>query len=365
MPKAATIPATIPPGGTIGIIGGGQLGRMTALAAARLGYKCHIFCPEPGCPASLVSDVTTTAAYDDQQALAAFADAVDVVTFEFENIPADSVRILAEHVTVRPGWHVLDTAQDRVVEKSFFNGIGIATAPWRQVDDLAGLEAAVAELGRPSVLKTRKFGYDGKGQVKIAADTDLAQAWEAIGKAPAILEGFVSFSCELSVIVARGPDGQAECFDLVENRHKDHILDITIAPAQVDPKIAAAARKIGLDAAAALELVGLLAVELFLTADGKLLVNEMAPRPHNSGHWTQDACHTDQFEQFVRAVCGLPLGDPSRHSDAEMTNLIGDDVLSVPALLAEPGARLHLYGKTEARPGRKMGHVNRIRPRKS
>lgn len=353
----------VPQGGVIGIIGGGQLGRMTALAAARLGYKCHIFCPEPACPASQVAFATTTAAYEDKAALAAFAEAVDVVTFEFENIPADSVRILAEHVPVRPGWKVLETAQDRVVEKSFFNDLGIATAPWRAVGSLDDLTAAVAALGRPSVLKTNRFGYDGKGQVKIAADTDLAEAWEAIGKVPAILEGFVDFDCEVSVIVARGLDGKAVSFDLVENRHKNHILDVTVAPADVPAALAAEGRAIADKAAQALDLVGLLAIELFVTKDGRLLVNEMAPRPHNSGHWTMDACLTDQFEQFTRAVCGLPLGDAARHCDATMTNLIGDDILDVPALLAEPGAKLHLYGKAEARPGRKMGHVNRLFPR--
>lgn len=350
-------------GGVIGIIGGGQLGRMTALAAARLGYKTHIYCPEEACPASQVAFATTTAAYEDKEALTAFAQAVDVVTFEFENIPADSVRLLEGLVPVRPGWKVLETAQDRVVEKSFFNNLGIATAPWRAVNSLGDLEAAVAALGRPSVLKTSRFGYDGKGQVKITAATDLAAAWDSIGKVPAILEGFVDFACEVSVIVARGLDGKAVSFDLVENRHKNHILDVTIAPAGISAALAAQGRAIADQAAQALELVGLLAIELFVTKDGRLLVNEMAPRPHNSGHWTQDACLTDQFEQFTRAVCGLPLGDAARHSDATMTNLIGDDMDQVPALLAEPGARLHLYGKAEARPGRKMGHVNRISPR--
>jgi len=353
----------VPAGGVIGIIGGGQLGRMTALAAARLGYKTHIYCPEDACPASQVAYATTAAAYEDKEALTAFARAVDVVTFEFENIPADSVRLLEGLVPVRPGWKVLETAQDRVVEKSFFNNLGIATAPWRAVNSLEDLEAAVAALGRPSVLKTSRFGYDGKGQVKITAATDLAAAWNSIGKVPAILEGFVDFACEVSVIVARGLDGKAVSFDLVENRHKNHILDVTIAPAGISAALAEQGRAIADKAAQALELVGLLAIELFVTRDGRLLVNEMAPRPHNSGHWTQDACLTDQFEQFTRAVCGLPLGDASRHSDATMTNLIGDDMDQVPALLAEPGARLHLYGKSEARPGRKMGHVNRISPR--
>jgi 5-(carboxyamino)imidazole ribonucleotide synthase len=337
---------------------------MTALAAARLGYRCHIFCPEPGCPASQVAATTTTAAYEDLDALAAFARSVDVVTFEFENIPAESVRVLSAHVPVRPSWKVLEIAQDRIAEKTFFNGLGIETAPWRAVGDLDSLVAAVAALGRPAVLKTTRFGYDGKGQVKIVEGTDLAEAWASLGGAPAVLEGFVDFEREVSVIVARGPDGQAACFDVVENRHKDHILDVTIAPAPVSKALAEQAEALGLATAAALELVGLLAVELFVTRDGHLLANEMAPRPHNSGHWTMDACLTDQFEQFVRAVCGLPLGNPERHSDAVMTNLIGDDAGRWLELLAEPGAHLHLYGKAEARPGRKMGHVNRLSPRR-
>ena len=353
----------VPPGGTIGIIGGGQLGRMTALAAARLGYRCHIFCPEADSPAAQVSAAQTVAAYDDREALAHFASAVDVVTFEFENIPAESVRILADRVPVRPNWRVLETAQDRVVEKTFFNSIGIATAPWRDVPERAALDSAVTALGRPCVLKTTRFGYDGKGQTRIDPNTNLDDAWAAIGGAPAVLEGFVVFEREVSVIAARGLDGSIACFDVVENRHKHHILDVTIAPAPVSAALASAAAEIGRRAAESLDLVGLLAVEMFVTQDGRLLVNEMAPRPHNSGHWTMDACVTDQFEQFVRAVCGLPLGKPDRHSDAVMTNLIGDDVEQIPALLQEPGARLHLYGKAEARPGRKMGHVNRTSPR--
>ncbi|OIR10080.1 N5-carboxyaminoimidazole ribonucleotide synthase [mine drainage metagenome] len=358
MPAERALPA----GGTIGIIGGGQLGRMTALAAARLGYRCHVYCPEGEGPASQVAAALTTAAYEDEAALAAFAAAVDVVTFEFENIPAASVRVLERLVPVRPGWRVLDTAQDRVMEKRFFNGLGIATAPWRAVNSLAGLNQALAELGRPAVLKTTRFGYDGKGQSKIGADDDAAQAWRALNGAPAILEGFVDFEREVSVIVARGQDGATACFDVVENRHKNHILDVTLAPAALPAALAGEAQAIAAAAARALDLVGLLAVELFVSRDGRLLVNEMAPRPHNSGHWTMNACQTDQFEQLVRAVCGLPLGSPARFADAEMTNLIGDDILTVPALLAEPGAHLHLYGKAEARPGRKMGHVNRIRP---
>jgi 5-(carboxyamino)imidazole ribonucleotide synthase len=353
----------IAPGGTIGIIGGGQLGRMTALAAARLGYRCHIFCPEADSPAGQVAQ-TTVASYDDERALARFADAVDVVTFEFENIPAESVRVLSQHVSVRPNWRVLETAQDRLIEKPFFNSIDVATAPWLAVYDFAGLMHAVGELGRPSVLKTARFGYDGKGQIKIDPATDLEVAWTEMNGAPAILESFVDFEREVSVLVARGCDGKAICFDVVENRHRNHILDQTIAPAPISPQLAASAEKIALRTAEALELVGLLAVELFVTRSGRLLANEMAPRPHNSGHWTMDACITDQFEQLVRAVCGLPLGSPERHSDAVMVNLIGDEADQWLKILHEPEARLHLYGKSEARAGRKMGHVTRLQPRR-
>ncbi|HIJ37348.1 MAG TPA: 5-(carboxyamino)imidazole ribonucleotide synthase [Rhodospirillaceae bacterium] len=352
----------IGPGGTIGIIGGGQLGRMTALAAARLGLRCHVFCPDLNAPATHVAKATI-AAYDDGDALARFADDVDVVTFEFENIPADSVRILAEHVPVRPNWRVLQTAQDRREEKAFFQTLGVATAPWRPVSNRAELTTAVEALGCPSVLKTARLGYDGKGQVKIDRQTDLDQAWQMVQEQPCILESFINFDREISVIVARALDGATLCYDAVENRHRHHILDVTTAPAILSAELATQAAEFATHAAMTLELVGLLALEMFITPDGRLLANEMAPRPHNSGHWTIDACQTDQFEQLVRAVCGLPLGNPARHADAVMTNLIGDDVLQWRMLLSEPGAHVHLYGKDEARPGRKMGHVTRLRPR--
>ncbi|AVM73274.1 N5-carboxyaminoimidazole ribonucleotide synthase [Magnetospirillum gryphiswaldense MSR-1] len=353
----------LPPGGTIGIIGGGQLGRMAALAAARLGYRVHVFTPEVDSPTEQVAATATIAAYDDMKALEAFARAVDVVTFEFENIPAASVRLLTSLVPVRPSWKVLEVAQDRISEKRFFNGIGIATAPWAEINSAADLKAGVERIGRPAVLKTTRLGYDGKGQVKITAKTDLDQAWASMDGATAVLEGFIDFAGEVSVIVARGLDGGCATFDPAWNVHTNHILDTTTIPAPISQPLAERAIQVALKAAEALDLVGLLAVEMFVTKAGDVLVNEMAPRPHNSGHWTMDACVTDQFEQFIRAVCGLPLGSPDRHSDAVMTNLIGSDVDKWLDFLKEPGAKLHLYGKAEARSGRKMGHVTRIRPR--
>jgi 5-(carboxyamino)imidazole ribonucleotide synthase len=355
--------ARIGPGGRLGIIGGGQLGRMTALAAARLGIDCHVFSPDPDSPAFRVASARSCATYDDVGALARFASQVDLVTFEFENIPAESVRLLTELVPVRPGLTVLETAQERVAEKQFFTDLGAATAPWQAVPDRNALEPALAVVGRPAILKTCRYGYDGKGQVKIEWDSDLDQAWAAMRGGPAILEGFVDFALEASVLVARGVDGSMACFDVVENRHRHHILDVTVAPAPISAALHAEAQALARHAATSLRLVGLLAVELFVTREGRLLVNEMAPRPHNSGHWTMNACYTDQFEQFVRAVCGLPLGRADRFADAVMTNLIGDEAARWPELLAEPGAMLHLYGKSQARPGRKMGHVTRLQPK--
>jgi 5-(carboxyamino)imidazole ribonucleotide synthase len=356
------LPAPLPPNSTIGIVGGGQLGRMTALAAARLGYRSHILSEEPESPAGLVAAAETVGSFNDEATLAAFAAAIDVATFEFENVPAETAAFLAARVPVRPGAKALAIAQDRLKEKTFINDIGIGTAPFRAVPERAALDAAVAALGRPSVLKTVRLGYDGKGQVKIEAATGLDAAWAAMGGSDGILEGFVDFEREISVVVARGVDGKMAAFDAVENRHVNHILDTTIAPAPISIDLAAKAQGIARHIAESLDLVGLLAVEMFVTRDGKVLVNEIAPRPHNSGHWTMDACVTSQFEQFVRAVCGLPLGDAARHSDAVMKNLIGDAVDDWHRILAEPGAKLHLYGKREARPGRKMGHVNRLYP---
>jgi 5-(carboxyamino)imidazole ribonucleotide synthase len=356
-------PGALPPGAVIGILGGGQLGRMTALAAARLGYRTHIFCPDEDPPAAQVTPLFTRAEYGDRNALTRFARAIDVATFEFENIPVIGPTTLAALVPVLPGPDVLATCQDRVREKSFLNGVGVATAAWRAVEAEAGLAEALEKIGVPAVLKTTRLGYDGKGQARLHGSGDAASAWRAIGGGPAILEALVDFACEISVVIARAADGRTASYVPVENRHKHGILDETVAPARVAPAIAAEAERIAGLVASRLGLVGVLAIEMFVTRAGAVLVNELAPRPHNSGHWTIDACAVSQFEQLVRAVCGLPLGDPARFSDAIMKNLIGDEIDAWPALLAEPGARLHLYGKAHARPGRKMGHVTRLKPR--
>jgi len=350
----------VPPGGTIGILGGGQLGRMTATAAAALGYRCHVYAPDADSPAAQVCAAATVAPYDDADALTRFAAAVDVVTFEFENIPYESVRLLAERVPVRPGWNALRVTQDRVTEKDFLRGIGVPTADYRAVSDSAALAEAVAAFGGQGILKTTRLGYDGKGQVRLDGTLTAEDAWARMGGPEGILESVVDFACEISVVIARGLDGEIAAFVPVENRHRNHILDRTIAPAAVADEIAAEADRIARRVVEALGLVGLLAVEMFVTRDGRVLVNELAPRPHNSGHWTIDACVTSQFEQFVRAVCGLPLGSPARLCDAEMTNLLGDDIEQWPELLRDPQAKLHLYGKAEPRPGRKMGHVTRL-----
>ncbi|MBM3534674.1 MAG: 5-(carboxyamino)imidazole ribonucleotide synthase [Alphaproteobacteria bacterium] len=351
----------LPPGSTIGMMGGGQLGRMTALAAAELGYRVHVFTPETDSPCAQVCDKATVADYSDTAALDAFARAVDVVTLEFENLPADALDRLTKTKPVRPSASVLRVAQDRLLEKEFCRRLGIGTAPYRQVDSLADLGRAAAEIGRPVVLKTRRLGYDGKGQVKLAAGAPLDAALEALKGAPAILEGFIDFVLEVSVIAARAVDGSVLAYPVVENRHENHILATTIAPAAVSPKVAAEARRIATALAEALDVVGLLAVEMFVTRDERVLVNELAPRPHNSGHWTIEGCPTSQFAQLVRAVTGLPLGAVEPFTPAEMRNLIGDAVHDWPRLVAEPAAHLHLYGKAEARPGRKMGHVTRLK----
>lgn len=352
------------PNATIGVFGGGQLGRMTAMAAARLGYRCHVYAPDADGPAAQVSTASTVADYDDAAALEDFAGAVDVATLEFENIPVEAVRRVANITPVYPQAGILEITQDRAREKSFCAQIGVATASWAEVKDSDSLERAVESIGRPAVLKSARFGYDGKGQAGIETTTDLSHALRSVGAERCVLEGWVDFACEISVIVARAGDGAMATWPAAENHHVRHILDTTIAPARVSGEVADRADGIARQIASEIGLIGLLAVEMFVTRDGDVLVNELAPRPHNSGHWTIDACATSQFEQLVRVVCGLPLGSTERHSDAVMKNLVGDEVDSWPNLLAEAGARLHLYGKAETRPGRKMGHVTRLSPRK-
>ena len=350
--------------GTIGIVGGGQLGRMSAMAAARLGFRCHILTPERDSPAGLVSAGVTLGEYEDHAALRAFAAAVDVITFEFENVSAEGLDLLASLRPVRPSVAALRVSQDRIAEKSFLNAAGAPTAPWRAVESLAALEAAAGALGYPCILKTTRLGYDGKGQALLRGPDALAAAFEALAPKPLVLEGFVDFACEISVVVARGLDGTVSAFDVVENSHRDHILDMTLAPARIDAALAAQAQALAVRVAERLDLVGVLAVEMFVTADGRVVVNEIAPRPHNSGHWTIDACPASQFEMHVRAVSGLPLPLASRHSDAVMKNLVGEAEFALwPEILAAPGLIGHSYGKAEARAGRKMGHVTRLFPR--
>jgi len=351
----------IPPGSVIGVLGGGQLGRMLALDAARLGYRCHIFEPAADCPAGHVA-AHTAAAWDDRRALEDFAGAVDVVTLEFENVPVAALDFLSGLKPVRPGGEALKIAQDRALEKAFLNKAGVETAPWAEVAHVEELEAALGRLGQPAVLKTARFGYDGKGQAVIRPGDKPAQAWAAIQGQRSVLEGFVEFALEVSVIAARTPAGEIRCYEPVENRHRDGILHKTLAPAPIAADVAERAVETACKVISAMDYVGLLAVEMFVMPDGRVLANEIAPRPHNSGHWTIDGCVTSQFEQTVRAICGLPLGETARLGAVEMENLIGDEVERWPAILSEPNASLHLYGKAEIRPGRKMGHVTRVRP---
>ena len=354
------------PGSTIGIIGGGQLGRMSAQAAARLGYRTHIFAPEFDGPASQVASAITVGDYTDLPLLERFARAVDVITFEFENLPADSLALLESLKPVRPGPKILAISQDRLLEKQFLNDSGIATAPWAPVSSEDDLTAAAARLGLPAVLKTTRLGYDGKGQAMLREPADLPAAFERLAPKPLVLEGFVDFAAEISVMAARGTDGTIVTYDAVENRHKHHILDLTFAPAPMPLAVLEEAQRIARLIAEKLELIGLLGVEMFVTAGGTLLVNEIAPRPHNSGHWTMDACPCSQFEMHIRAIAGLPLPPATRHSDAVMKNLIGpEDIALWPRILATPGLIPHHYGKTEARTGRKMGHFNRLFPKGS
>lgn len=350
----------INPGATIGIIGGGQLGKMLAVAAARLGYRTHVYTPEKDSPAQQVASVTTVADYADTKALSQFAKSVDVVTYEFENIPHASLSLLEKTVTVSPSADILRLSQHRAREKDFLNQAGVKTAPFMLVRSAAEVKQARLKIGAPGILKTAEFGYDGKGQVTIQKNTNADQAWAALSTKEAIYEGFIDYAMEISVIVARNEISGMAAYPPVQNIHKNHILDTTIVPAP----LAKSVRKKAIDAAfaiaKALNLRGLLAVEMFVTKKGDILVNEIAPRPHNSGHWTIDACATSQFEQTVRAICGLPLGSTRRLQNAIMKNLIGEEVNLWYDYLQEPDTKVHLYGKTEIRPGRKMGHITQL-----
>ncbi len=345
---------------TIGILGGGQLGRMLSVAASRLGLKTHIFEPSANPPAAHVADAVTTASYDDHAALQAFAQTVDVITYEFENIPTSALDLLESLKPIHPGRRALATSQDRLTEKEFLQSLGLQTAPIATVDNAADLDAAIATIGAPAILKTRTMGYDGKGQARIKSADDAAQAIADMAGAPAILEGFVNFSHEVSIIGARDADGAVACFDPGENVHVDGILSTTTVPAKLTPSQRTDAVLIAASILNALDYVGVMGVELFVTPEG-LIVNEIAPRVHNSGHWTQNGCTIDQFEQHIRAVAGWPLGDGSRHSNVVMENLIGDDMDRVPDL-AKTTAAIHLYGKADVKKGRKMGHVNHVKP---
>ncbi|MEI4486037.1 5-(carboxyamino)imidazole ribonucleotide synthase [Frigidibacter sp. MR17.14] len=351
--------APLAPGATIGILGGGQLGRMLAVAASRLGLKAHVYEPGANPPAAEVAHAVTTAPYEDEPALRAFAASVDVITYEFENVPTSALDILESLRPIRPGRRALAVSQDRILEKTFLNGAGLATAPWASVEFPDDLAAAVERIGAPSILKTTRMGYDGKGQARILDAAEAAAALATLEGAPAILEGFVDFSREISVIAARGLDGAVTAYDPGENVHRDGILHTTTIPARISASQRSDAVLIAAKILTQLDYVGVMGVELFVTPQG-LLVNEIAPRVHNSGHWTQNGCTIDQFEQHIRAVAGWPLGDGARHTDVVMTNLIGDDVAKVPDYARDPDVAIHLYGKAQARPGRKMGHVNRV-----
>jgi 5-(carboxyamino)imidazole ribonucleotide synthase len=361
--------SSLKPGDSIGILGGGQLGRMMALAAARLGLRCHIYAPEPNNPAYDVAAKYNVGAYDDEAALRSFAASVQCVTYEFENVPARTVEILAGRVPVRPGAKALAICQDRVLEKQLARDLGAKTADFLAVHSLDGLITAIATIGTPSILKTRRFGYDGKGQFVIKKADDAASAWAAVAGSPCILESFVPFKREVSVVAARGLDGAIKAFPVTENEHREQILRRSVVPANIHPVTAKAAVEIAGKIATAMDYIGVFAVEFFVVGAGEneaaetesVYVNEIAPRVHNSGHWTLDGASTSQFEQHIRAISGLPLGATAPLSArVEMTNLIGDDVLAWKNLMAEPDAQLHLYGKGEPRPGRKMGHVTRL-----
>jgi 5-(carboxyamino)imidazole ribonucleotide synthase len=352
------------PGATIGVLGSGQLGRMFAIAARRMGYRVHTFSPDLDTPTGQIADLEVVAPYDDLDAVAKFARRVSVVTFEFENVPAPTAEAAASCGPVRPSGAILHTTQQRIREKAFLKSAGLPMTPYRDVHTPEDLEQAVADLGVPAVLKTAAFGYDGKGQFLIRSRDQLAEAWDAIGRQEAVLEAFIDFEREISVVAARGEDGQFVHYGAIENQHSRHILDVSIAPARVSPQVSDDAVEIARCVLERLGVVGVLCVEFFVTRDGKLLINELAPRPHNSGHLTVDACVTSQFEQQLRAVCGLPLGSTAMHRPAAMANLLGDQWLKGEpdwrAACSYPDVKLHLYGKLEPRPGRKMGHLTAL-----
>jgi 5-(carboxyamino)imidazole ribonucleotide synthase len=353
----------LPPGATIGILGGGQLARMLAQAASRIGLNCHVLAPDADACAFDVVKRGTVAAYADQEALSHFARDCDVITYEFENVPAQTASFLSQRRSVLPDPRVLATTQDRLIEKEFIETLEIATAPYAPVIDAPQLFEAVRKIGLPAILKTRRFGYDGKGQYKIDAGGDPAAGWRAVNGAHCILEGFVPFEREVSVVVARGRDGSLQSFDVTENEHRDHILKVSRVPAAIPGQVAAEAVRVAESIATAFDYVGVLAVEMFVVRDGtsqRVLVNEIAPRVHNSGHWTIDGCSVSQFEQHIRAIAGWPLAVPVRLGRVEMVNLIGAEAADYGRWLTVPGASLHLYGKGDPVPGRKMGHVTRV-----
>jgi 5-(carboxyamino)imidazole ribonucleotide synthase len=352
------------PGASIGVLGSGQLGRMFAIAARRMGYRVHTYSPDLDTPTGQIADLEVVASYDDLDSVASFARRVSVVTFEFENVPAPTAQAAASCAPVRPSGAILHTTQQRIREKAFLKSAGLPMTPYREVHTPQDLDEAVAELGLPAVLKTAAFGYDGKGQFLIRSRDQLAEAWSAIGRQEAVLEAFIDFEREISVVAARGEDGQFVHYGAIENQHCRHILDLSIAPARVSPQVASEAVEIARCVLERLGVVGVLCVEFFVTRDGKLLINELAPRPHNSGHLTVDACVTSQFEQQLRAVCGFPLGSTAMHRPAAMANILGDQWSNGEpdwrAACSFPDVKLHLYGKLEPRPGRKMGHMTAL-----
>jgi 5-(carboxyamino)imidazole ribonucleotide synthase len=358
------VTCVLQPGSVIGVLGGGQLGRMLAIAARQMGYRIHTLAPGADTPAGQIADVAVNAAYDDLDAIRAFARHVDVLTFEFENISAEAVSAAADLVPVRPNGRALHVAQHRLREKTFLADLGLPVGPFAPIDSLEALTAAIGSIGCPAVLKTAAFGYDGKGQARIDRPDQAAAAWQAIGEQPAVLEAFIDLEGEISVIAARGLDGAFVHYGAIHNTHRHHILDLSVAPAAVPRELAAQAVEIARTIVTAFDYVGVMGVELFIARGGRLLVNELAPRPHNSGHLTIDACRTSQFEQQLRAVCGLPLGSPEQLRPAAMANLLGDlwsdGEPDWAAACREQDVKLHLYGKTEARPGRKMGHLTAL-----